>query len=522
VNSLWDILSVAIGVSFVFMILSILNSWIQEYISSMFGLRARNLADVMQNLLEPGASRLNGLLKVYMPYINSDRGGNLMGGLEETAKKVLKRQSVEKYRPLEKDVKRWKEHTTTSEDLGTLDMGAIIEPIDEVVNDEGEWIQYRFEEGNAWVKKDQLAIVNKYRPTVENLNIRKDSNVNSASLDTLGIKAVVEAIQELVNKEGEGWIRINFGGKAGYLNKKYLEKLEEGESLSNRVDNIAVSLLRRDPINQWERGAEDVIDKLKDNPVRFFYEHPVLYSLAKPGKLPDHLPTKDFTVALLDALDDAGRDKGGKIHASEKITIDNIKKGIEKLDNKLADRLRSLLYSAQINSKNGEVDLENFQNAVGEWFDDTFTRGKVWYKRNMQRVGIICGVFLAVLLNADTIGISNALWHNSVLRESISQAAEATARQGEAPNSDQAQQQLEELMSLGLPIGWSFDTNPADPRAFPSTTGGWISKSIGLLLTGFAISQGSQIWFDLMNRLINLRSSGFKSPSEEQATKKEE
>jgi len=59
-NSLWDILSVAIGISFVFMILSILNSWIQEYIATLFHLRAKNLADIIQNLLEPGAEKLNG------------------------------------------------------------------------------------------------------------------------------------------------------------------------------------------------------------------------------------------------------------------------------------------------------------------------------------------------------------------------------------------------------------------------------------------------------------------------------
>lgn len=520
-NSLWDILSVAIGVSFVFMILSILNSWIQEYISSLFGLRARNLADVMQNLLEPGASKLNGLLKVYMPYSDSERGGSLIGDLEETAKKVLRRQSVKKYRPRDANVSYHEKPTAASKVMGKLDVNTIIEPTDEVVNEEGEWIKYRFKENDVWIKKNQLEIVNKYRPTVEKLNIRETPSVNAPSLGTLGIKDDVEATQELKNKENEEWIRINFEDKVGYLNKKFLEKLDE-ENLSGRVDDIADSILRRDPINQWKRGVDNVVDRLNDNPVRFFYEHPVVYSLAKPGKLPDHLPTKDFTVALLDALDDAGRDGGGKIHASEKISIDNIKKGIEKLDNKLADRLRSLLYSAQINSKNGEAELESFRNAVGEWYDDTFTRGKVWYKRNMQRVGIICGVLLAFLLNADTISLSNALWHNSVLREAISQAAEASARLGEAPDSDQARQQLEALMSLGLPIGWSFDANPTNPRAFPSTTGGWVAKSIGLLLTGFAISQGSQLWFDLMNRLINLRSSGFKSPAEEQATKKEE
>ena len=519
-NSLWDILSVAIGVSFIFMILSILNSWIQEYISSLFDLRARNLADVMQNLLEPGAGRLNGLLKVYMPYDDGHGGRRLIGGLEETAKKVLGRQ--EKYRPRGPWVVGRAEPIAASEVLGKLGMDVIVEPTDEVENEEGEWVRCSFNEKDVWLKKDQLVTVDKYRPTIENLNIREDPSVNSASLGTLGIKVVVEATQEHMNDEGEEWISIKSKDKVGYLNKKYLEKMEEGESFSDRVNDTAVSILRRDPINQWKRGVEGVVDKLKDNPVRFFYEHPVVYSLAKPGKLPDRLPTKDFTVALLDALDDAGRNEGGKMHTSEIITIDNIKNGIEKLDSKLADRLRSLLYSAQINSKDGKADLENFRNAVGEWYDDTFTRGKVWYKRTMQRVGIISGLFLAVLLNADTIGISNALWHNAVLRESISQAAEAAAREGETPDSDRAQGQLEELINLGLPIGWSFDADPGNPRAFPTTNGGWISKSIGLLLTGFAISQGSQIWFDLMNRLINLRSSGFKSESEEQATKKEE
>jgi hypothetical protein len=112
-----------------------------------------------------------------------------------------------------------------------------------------------------------------------------------------------------------------------------------------------------------------------------------------------------------------------------------------------------------------------------------------------------------------------------VLRESVSQAAVVYAEQGDATSAQTAQQQL---LNLGLPIGWSFsfaDRDPTttdDPRDFPSTPGGWVSKVIGLILTGFAISQGSQIWFDLMNRLINLRAAGLKPEPEEKETKKEE
>jgi hypothetical protein len=115
------------------------------------------------------------------------------------------------------------------------------------------------------------------------------------------------------------------------------------------------------------------------------------------------------------------------------------------------------------------------------------------------------------------------------LRESVRQSAQAQAlaSQGQVINNEQARKEFQSLMDLGLPLGWSFRVEPArsadsadlpdppDPRDFPSTTGGWIAKVVGLLLTGFAISQGSQIWFDLMNRLLNLRSSGLQPASEE-------
>jgi hypothetical protein len=66
-----------------------------------------------------------------------------------------------------------------------------------------------------------------------------------------------------------------------------------------------------------------------------------------------------------------------------------------------------------------------------------------------------------------------------------------------------------------LPLGWSFEADPADPRSLPITPEGWIGKVVGLLLTGFAISQGSQLWFDLMKRLLNVRASELQPASEE-------
>ncbi len=417
-NSLWDVLSVAIGISFIFMILSILNSWIQDYIATLYNLRANNLADIMQNLLEPGAVKLNG---------------------NKTANTAFK------------------------------------------TNDE----------------TDEALIAQMLWGGAKRLKKASKNNKNPSK--------IVKTLDE--------W---GDSAKVAYQQRTVLEPIAQMDRKKS------------------ERGVADLLD---ENPVRTLYMHPVIYSLSKPRQLPDRLPTNEFTVALLDLLDDAGRDGGGKQNPSEKLTMANIKKGIAKLEkigrkegnnegntdtkkpgNKLGYRLRSLMYTAQINAKGKPAGIEEFQKAVGEWFDDTVARGSVWYKRRMQRIGILCGFLLAIALNADTIGLSNALWHNAMLRDAVTQAAQTSADQGQ-PTGEQAQQQLEQMTNLGLPIGWSFNVDPADLRAFPSTPGGWIAKVFGLLLTGFAISQGSQIWFDLMNRLLNLRSSNSQPASEERSAK---
>lgn len=296
----------------------------------------------------------------------------------------------------------------------------------------------------------------------------------------------------------------------------------KGSSLQKLPDGTSLKIPRLE-IDQMT-SRRNLKKQLIANPVGTLYSHPLIHSLSKPGRLPGHIPTQDFTAALLDFLDDVGKGEG-KMEGKDKIDIQDIIRGIKNLDERgdneethpFAFRLRSLLHTAQINTQIStkgqalEASIEEFQKAVSNWFDDTVARGSLWYKRRMQRIGILCGFLLAVVLNADTIGLINGLSQNPELRASVVQSAQATANQGQAPGGGQAQQQI---TTLGLPIGWSFTAQPPDPHAFPNRPEGWVAKIFGLLLTGFAISQGSQIWFDLMNRLLNLRSSGSQTNSD--------
>ncbi|MGH9144953.1 MAG: hypothetical protein ACRD2I_27770, partial [Vicinamibacterales bacterium] len=133
------------------------------------------------------------------------------------------------------------------------------------------------------------------------------------------------------------------------------------------------------------------------------------------------------------------------------------------------------------------------------------------------------GVLLAAGVNADSITLARALARDGALRSSVVAAAEQRVADGVPPatagitdvqaRDNAAAQNLRDVRSavdsLGLPIGWTRATgdNPGDPRRMPIDTAGWLLKLFGLLLTGFAVSQGSPFWFDLLNKFMVARST---------------
>ena len=85
------------------------------------------------------------------------------------------------------------------------------------------------------------------------------------------------------------------------------------------------------------------------------------------------------------------------------------------------------------------------------------------------------------------------------------------------------QQSKCQLDALGLPLGWSGngDTTMTWPGWHWKTKGGWWWQlywhGIGWLLTALAISLGAPFWFDMLNKIIVIRSTvkpKEKSPEE--------
>jgi hypothetical protein len=287
----------------------------------------------------------------------------------------------------------------------------------------------------------------------------------------------------------------------------------------------------REGIESWlktrsaylERGIRELLDDpAGDGLAKELYTHPVVYSLYSGaydskkvlGKgslawgrdgLPSYIPSRSFATALLD-IAARGPSQGATVGAQSPVTsFESIRANIDSLGNPAVQRvLLGALDSAQGDMDALKADLER-------WFDSTMDRVSGWYRRSTQRVLFLTGLAVAVLLNVNTITIADYLYRNEAARAVVIEQAKTP------PGGTQDAAAVEaRLDKLGLPIGW--DAGWGSPR--PGQGGIFntcINPVLGLLLTALAATLGAPFWFDVMNKVMVIRSTvkpHEKSPEE--------
>ncbi|MBK8034090.1 MAG: hypothetical protein IPK17_32230 [Chloroflexi bacterium] len=236
--------------------------------------------------------------------------------------------------------------------------------------------------------------------------------------------------------------------------------------------------------------------------------------------------------------------------------------------------------------------LDEAQQQLETWFDQRMDQLTELYKRRITLFSLGIGIFLALVLNADSLQIARSLFDDPSLRAAVVAAAnqvvdsgelqqlvptatptleptleptpeatvEASAEaglsaQGVEPTLEptptpepaaetnplvettvaiaQVEQLLNRLLALNLPISWENTpltvdcfTSDGDSRLLcdntrnlwllnPSNNPDWLGfilrKLIGIAITSLAIAQGAPFWFDLLNRLVRGRSSSSSS-----------
>lgn len=251
--------------------------------------------------------------------------------------------------------------------------------------------------------------------------------------------------------------------------------------------------------------------------VAAFYNHGLINALYKgkydeaykAGNLPSYIPATNFALTVLSLRNSYSQ--------AQKQLPKNVQDALTAFEMKAGDR----------------VDV--LQQEVETWFNGAMDRVSGWYKRRTQWVLFGLGLAVAIGVNADAIHIARRLATDSNFRQSVARMAEAAnakppASPGQAAQTDngknagnttppaggvatgaatsgtdtkaavnQIRENLASLDGVGLPLGWT-DQTIKTPQDF-----GW--SLIGWLITALAISLGAPFWFDILNKVMVVRST---------------
>ncbi len=254
------------------------------------------------------------------------------------------------------------------------------------------------------------------------------------------------------------------------------------------------------------RGEENYVDK--------FYEHPaiqVLYKKNFSGKLvkPDYIPNPIFAEVAFEIFVNLGVEVS---ELGEKaVSIAKIRQEIEEISAKnkeLGYFLRRLMpnFDSQkmvLGFDEFEAEATAFKLNAENWFDTSMERASFWYKEKAKTFAFFIGLILALTFNIDTIYITQELWREPTLRQSL-------VAQAENINVDTGVKSLSDIEAyyedLKVPVGWSPKTTPETPLA-------WTLKVLGLLISALAAMQGAPFWFDILRNLLTVKGSAKENTS---------
>ena len=303
--------------------------------------------------------------------------------------------------------------------------------------------------------------------------------------------------------------------------------------LCSTISELIEAWLKR-RATDLERGLRELLaDPSGTALVKELYNHPLVYGLYRGSYdpsatrqarrlfrpvLPSYIPARTFALALMDiVLPAASVDFSGDATKP----LQPLREAAQKVENPDVKRALTTLIAAA-----GD-DVERIRESIERWYDSTMDRVAGWYKRRTQVILLALGFVVAVVVNADTLALSRSLAYDDAFRTSLVAVTDRYLRRSQKLDCDVAanerrcaeqEQQLGEdirqLQQLGLPLGWGLE----DRRVFPgSDVGAWALKVAGWLLTAVAVSLGAPFWFDLLNKIMIVRSTvkpHEKSPEE--------
>jgi hypothetical protein len=258
-------------------------------------------------------------------------------------------------------------------------------------------------------------------------------------------------------------------------------------------------------------------------------DHCAVTALSEKGNAPSYIDAKNFTSALLEKITFNPNEPNSI--ANDLNTIINKLEQTDILSLELKRALLGYAYEVRDAYKNAAnktiSDIEMFRSKIETWYNTSMDRLTGDFKRRYARpFTLIVAAVTVILMNADSVNIAKYLYSNPEARAKVAaQAYTAAKDSANAFNTriaaiqnanDTTVKQLQQTFQTGLdnineakavieqnlPFGWT-DTDFKTLNFFVL-----LSKILGLAVTILAVMLGAPFWFDLLNKVTNLRSTG--------------
>jgi hypothetical protein len=276
------------------------------------------------------------------------------------------------------------------------------------------------------------------------------------------------------------------------------------ESIDRYIDFVQAEIPKNQLYGKSLRRMKVLRKDIFDN-----IENAILLGGLRPN-ITEVVQSINRTSAVYQEIEAAIQDKDSP-------TYTTIQDAINHLPDSVLDSLTVLAKRAEAKIKSTEEGINQLRYEIELGFDRTMDRASGVYKRNAKGVGILIGFVIAVAANADTFLIVNRLSRDSALRAIITENAGQILTQNEnraIPDLEGLRREVNTVLpDLSLPIGWTganleqqIGWTREVNRPFPVLR--FLGRLPGLILTAIAIAMGAPFWFDLLNKVVNVRNTG--------------
>lgn len=459
-------IQLAIGVFFVYLVLSLICTAVNESVSTLLNKRGKNLYEGVKNLLND--PRFTGLAQQVYNH-------GLVDSLSRDAMNHKRVNRPPSYMP---------SRTFSLALLDVLGSQGVVAASTVVAHADAETAYREYQDARANEGADDSA-------TEAKEVAFKACETALAAAVSAGQKKY-ESVRAAVGPAAPDPERASFGAKA----------VADVEAVANaKVVTDAKAIADTKAIADAKAEWDTAKAALKVFEAR-------LAAIASAKEPKNALSVDEASKKLQEALA-AGRDLAAQIGNP----LDNIQATVKQLpDGHTKESLLVLIAESRRNAASAGAALDCFRANVETWFDDAMDRVSGWYRRWTQWFLLLYAAIFVVALNVDTVVLVRQLSTDKELRDTVTALATKVAA---VPNADSLRESID---LTGIPLGWT--SGPEDLRCFPwpavaegpnycaRVLAAAILKLFGLVISIGAVSLGAPFWFGMLGKVINIRGAG--------------